>query len=454
MVFHQEQREAGFQIIDKFRQGLPFTVLLAQMQSGKTGTYLFTAFEMIRQGLVKRVVIICGSSDTSLRDQTIEAVNGGEDSDGRPIPGLKGIFERELLEEGREGMQLMQDIVFRDPSQRRSTTTKLWSGVFFSNDLEHISDIGEDTLIIHDEAHMAQSKNNKPFKKFYQRNNLDKALMGDFDLLKEKRNYILAVSATPFSEIVANKKVLVDDWTSEESDLLQGVELDAKNFHSMEAGAGYIGVAELLRNNCIQFKAKNIKAGDCEHIASILREGLDLESPGVKYHKRYVVVRTRGAKTDENMMETIATSCGYRYVSIFGGTDERTGLDFMGAEPFGPTLVHISGRFRMGQVVPKRYIACVYEQSSNPHADTILQGLVGRMCGYASEGAHTNVDIYVSSKAEELIRKYGRAWSADNLDRSHADAALGLQIRREVVDILAEVSHAMNLGGVLRSNGG
>ena len=40
----------------------------------------------------------------------------------------------------------------------------------------------------------------------------------------------------------------------------------------------------------------------------------------------------------------------------------------------------------------------------------ILQGLLGRMCGYQAKGAHRGVDIYVSPMAEDLIRKYSRAW--------------------------------------------
>jgi hypothetical protein len=117
-------------------------------------------------------------------------------------------------------------------------------------------------------------------------------------------------------------------------------------------------------------------------------------------------------------------------VSIFGGSGcEKTSLDFMKSEPASPTIVHICGRFRMGQVVPKRFIAMVYEQSANPNADTILQGLVGRMCGYQVDGAHVDVDIYVSHKAEELVRKYGRAWSEGNMDS------------------LSEVTKAMNLSG-------
>jgi hypothetical protein len=70
VAFHSEQREAGKQIINKFVNDQPFTILLAQMQSGKTGTYLFTGFEMVRRGLVDRIIIISGSADTSLRTQT------------------------------------------------------------------------------------------------------------------------------------------------------------------------------------------------------------------------------------------------------------------------------------------------------------------------------------------------------------------------------------------------
>ena len=78
-VFHNEQRIASREIIAMF-QKQPMTILLAQMQSGKTGTYLFTALEMIRQGLVEDVVIICGSSDTSLRSQAENDLEAAKDA--------------------------------------------------------------------------------------------------------------------------------------------------------------------------------------------------------------------------------------------------------------------------------------------------------------------------------------------------------------------------------------
>lgn len=402
MAFHQEQRNAGNEIIDKFTKEQPFTILLAQMQSGKTGTYLFTALEMVRLGLIKNAAIICGSSDTSLRAQA----KGDLDTS------LKE-FQEETMEAGdMEGALRLH----------RSSIA-----VHFSQDLGKLGEIPDETLVIHDESHMAQSKNNIPFKRFYQKNNLDKALMGDFSDLKKKRCYILGVSATPFSEIVANKKVQTSDWTSEESAFLDDVELSPKNFYFMKPGSGYIGVTELLNKGSIKFEAENIKSSDCAHVASVLRKS----SP--KYHQKYVVVRTLCAEKDMDMMQTIASSTDCEYVSVFGGEGS---LEFMKVRPLKTTLVHICGKFRMGQVVPKEHIAMVYEQSKHPNADTILQGLLGRMCGYKQNGAHTDVDIYVSTMAEDLIRKYSRAWSEG------------------VMDELSTITRAMNLGGVKRKNGG
>ena len=404
MAFHQKQRDAANHIIDKFTNEQPFTILLAQMQSGKTGTYLFTALEMVRLDLVKNVVIICGSSDTSLRAQAIH------DKD----IAFK-CFQRETIANGdTDGALRLMDATI---------------GVFFSQDLAKLGEITDETLVIHEESHMAQSKNNIPFKRFYQKNHLDKALMGDFSLLKQKKCYILGVSATPFSEIVANKKVETSDWTLEENSFLDGVELSPKNFYFMMPGEGYIGVTNLLQHNAIKFEAENIKESDCSHLASILRKN------SAKYHQKYIVIRTLCAEKDSGMIQTIASSTGCEYVPVFGGS-HLGNLDFMKIQPSKTTIVHICGKFRMGQVVPKQHIAMVYEQSKHPNADTILQGLLGRMCGYMQNGAHTGVDIYVSQLAEELIRKYSRAWQEGQMDE------------------LSTVTKAMNLGGVKRKNGG
>ena len=401
--FHDNQITSATDIINLFLIQ-PFTLLLAQMQSGKTGTYLYLAFEMIRRELSQRVVIICGSSDTSLRKQ----------------------LNDDLFSAKRAYLDLI------DPDgnlPRRLTDIFDNIKVFFSQDLSSIPDIHQDTLIIHDECHMAQSKNNIPFKNFYLKNSLTSALMGDFTLLREKNIHLLGVSATPFSEIVATKKVLTKDWTTEENSLLQGSHLDPKNIYFMKPGPDYIGVSDFISHNQVFFESSEIKEMNCQHLSTILRNSSE------KYSQKFCVVRTRCAEKDAPILKTIASSLGYNYTSVFGGGGPSD-LDFMREKPFNQTIVHICGRFRMGQVVPKQYIAMVYEQSKDPNADTILQGLLGRMCGYPSSGAHLNVDIFVSRLSEPFIAKYAQAWSENKMDE------------------LSNINRAMNLGGVRQKNGG
>lgn len=399
-IFHQNQKEAASGIINGFLNRQPFTVLLAQMQSGKSGTYLFTAFEMVRLGMVDHFCIICGSSDISLREQVKVTLKDAA-----------LVFSESL----------------GDWEKDRISRASL--GVFFSQDMKKAPKIDEKTLIIHDESHMAQSRNNIPLK-FYKRNKLDQALFGDFSQLREKNNYILGVSATPFSELVSNKKVKLQDWTDEEANLLDGISLDTKNFFMMEPGQGYIGISDLIRSGSIMFEAENIKPDDCSHVSSVLRDNFH------KYSKKYIIIRTHRAQADADMVMTISSSLGYKYVSIFGGSGSGINIADLENEPEHSTIVHICGRFRMGQVVPKRHIGMVYEQSKNPKADTTLQGLVGRMCGYRIEGAQTDIDIYVSPQSEGSIRIYESAWSEMKIDS------------------LTRITEALNLGGRRRKNKG
>ena len=162
MAFHQEQRQAGNEIIDKFTTEQPFTILLAQMQSGKTGTYLFTALEMVRLSLVKNVVIICGSSDTSLRAQA--------QSD-------KDIAFNSFLEETMEVSDAEGALRLHCYYRR-----------LLSQDLGKLDKIPDESLVIHDNLiwrNITTSHSSASIEV-----NLDKALMG---YLLKRNNVIFSV---------------------------------------------------------------------------------------------------------------------------------------------------------------------------------------------------------------------------------------------------------------------
>jgi len=370
--------------------GQPYAIILAQMQSGKTGTYLFTAMEMIRLNIVNRVVIICGSAETSLREQAKDDVHKA----------LKE-YQTGLLESGDTvgAMTLLKAII----------------DVHFSNELTTIKGITDRTLVIHEECHMAQSKTNKPYKEFYKLNGFEGALLGDFSQLKEKSNFILGVSATPFSEIVANNSHAQTEGVGSPE---MTKELSEKYIHQMDPGPGFLGVLDFYRAGSIKFEGQKIE-GPNDHFFQVLRANKE------KYKGKYCIVRTFERKETHDIIHAGCSQLGYDCIHSFGG---EVGIkNILCNEPTNATVIHISGRCRMGQVIDKTSLGMVYESSNNPNADTLLQGLVGRVCGYDST---VNIDVYVSRLSEEHIADYSRAWS-DSGD----------------VELLGKISKAMNLSG-------
>lgn len=395
MAFYKGQRDAGNKITGNFihDEGVPFAMLLAQMQSGKTGSYLFTAYEMVRRGIVHRAVIICGSAETSLKEQAI-----GDEMKKRIE------FTEELKGSGdEEGAKRLENAEI---------------GVYFSNDLSEIKPITIRTLIVHEECHMAQSKSNKPYKVFYRHNGLETALLGDFSRLRACSNFILGVSATPFSEIVANHLISKDDIEDIETDSqLLTDETEEKYIYQMSPGEGYLGVPDFYREGSIKFNALKID-GPNSHFFQILIENRE------KYIGKYCIVRTFESKSTHQIIADECARLNYDCFHSFGG--EESIQDILIKEPVNPSVIHISGRCRMGQVLEKKYIGMVYESSNNPNADTVLQGLVGRVCGYDTT---TSIDVYISSQSEEHISDYSLAWSGEGVDR------------------LGKISKAMNLKG-------
>ena len=365
MIF-PNQLQNGEEIAQKFQVGF-YGILLAQMQSGKTGSYLACAKTMLESGQVKEVVIISGSSDTSLREQA--------KSDAKQV--------------------------FAGTDYSDKVT------VMFSQDIKTFLEtpeptIDDDTLLIHEECHMAQSKNNRP-NEYYEALGLDGALKGDFSVLKERNIRILAVSATPFSELTSNEMVLSEEWKHLEKD--PSKVLEGKFVYPLKPGDGYIGIQELYDADCFRFEARPITDDSYDHINKILCDNRE------KYDKSFVVIRTR--KAEPELLKHLAQRHGYTHVCVFGDGNSPKGLDFMERQPKTATIVQISGRFRMGQVVPKRFIRMTYEQTLKPNADTILQGLPGRMCGYTQGGAHIDVDIYVSVHTQTFFKDYAESWTTN-----------------------------------------
>mgnify|MGYP001349685560 CR=1 FL=1 len=367
-TFYAQQVEMSNRILSAFTsgEGELYGLLLAQMQSGKSGTYFHLAIDSVHRGIFDKVYIICGSRDTSLRDQTKDGLSNAIES-----------FCSEKATGFSQGMEMMRK--FQNSIQ-----------VFWNQELDSVK-VCDRCLIINDESHTASSKTNIPYKKFWKKSGLSSCLHGDFTALRKRNIRVLSVSATSFSECVENQKVTLG------IDIKRST-LSSKNVFMMDPGPTYTGVPYFLQNGNIIFASEPIcEKTNGDHLRAVLMDE--------KYACKYCIVRTARASLDTELVRDIADRAGVIYKPIHGEKIKES-LDFLKSKPRHTTLVHICGIARMGQELDKTHIGFVYEQSKNPAIDTLLQGLLGRVCGH---NANPNVDIFVSKTRENEIKQYADA---------------------------------------------
>ena len=87
--FYPNQIECAENIIQMFKT-MWYVMLLAQMQSGKTGSFLYVALKLIHSGVIGKVLIISGNRETALRRQCEhdkdDAINGQIEAKLGPNP--------------------------------------------------------------------------------------------------------------------------------------------------------------------------------------------------------------------------------------------------------------------------------------------------------------------------------------------------------------------------------
>jgi hypothetical protein len=341
----KQQFDATEAIIESFCDANPrfrWTILTAQMQSGKTTTYYMTASEMLRQDKVENVVIFSGNSEVELRSQ----VQGEAQTD------FYDLYERYLEEDlritGETKRTLMRKI--------KNNIHVLWGA-----QMTHYNQPQPNTLYIWDESHYAQTKNMRPHKFL---NTIHIAANGDISYLETNNCYMLSVSATPFSEISDNLHMHQN-----------------KGVVRLEVGDAYHSVEKMLNNNLI------VGFNDWKNcLINALQEHTE---------KKYALIRTNNKKRADEA-ERIALNAGWS-VRYFDSSSQSNiqNLNELKNEPETPTVVFLKGKCRMGKVVPKQHIAFCMETATNSKTDTILQGLLGRMCGYHT---YTNIPVYLPNK--------------------------------------------------------
>jgi hypothetical protein len=306
---------------------------------------------MLRLEKVENVVIFSGNRETELKDQLSELE-------------ISRFYERVYR---RHLEKLNVDISDEFIDHIISKINVVW-GTELMKKLETVAT--ENTLYIEEESHFAQSVGQMPHKFI---KSIGLSLNGDSSSLIERNNYVCSVSATPFSEMSdvvhlnQNKKIVF-----------------------MQPGESYRGVSWYKEHDKIlgfdkwQEKLQEI-------IASPVAE-----TP------KWAIIRVRGeAQVDE--VKAMCASSNWSAVRYDqGNKGELKSLKDLATPPEVNTIVIIKELCRMGTVVPKQHISFVMETSTNPRTDTVLQGLLGRMCGYPGGSfgycVSNDINIYISQQ--------------------------------------------------------
>ncbi len=355
------QIAAAKQIIAEFEDEYRWNVLLAFPQSGKTQTFLYVACNMLcTNPKIDRVVIVCGNAEHELSEQ---------------LRASKTNFIRLYVQ--TEHAALPAD-VSESIIRKLEARIQVWCGA----DLKHNAGqptIARNTLFIWEEAHYAQDKTNRPHKFF---KNLCITADGEISNLEgERNNYVLTVSATPFSEIS-------NIWHHGQR----------KRVVRLEPAEGYKGPRHFLEAGAI--KQFDPRLSPAEVVAQAIRES-EANSDAVA---KYAIVRVRDSKGTDNMSACIrvATEHGWAHRVYDSETKHHQpgsmqSMDELAVAPQQNTVIFIRGMCRMGKRVPKEHISFVIETSKDSKTDVVLQGLMGRMFGF-----HNNMDIkvYISGKIE------------------------------------------------------
>jgi hypothetical protein len=361
----REQGNAGTQIINYFNTNPlshRWAILTAQMQSGKTETYLFIAAEMLRLGLIQHFVIFSGNAETALKTQIVEILTDTFPEDvyteeERQQKSFMRKYEDYLIDNTNLRTRQILDIL-------RTFKTKGQRAVVWGNELSKYSGSTTDTLFIWEESHFAQDQSNLPAKMLQR---IGFSADGDTTLLSGNRNYVLSVSATGFSE-------LSDNLYQTQGKLVQ----------NLEPSAGYNSVEKMMTGGRIK-SYKTIKEG--------LNQALSREHTTPVYS----VVRV----TNKNALEVteICGAKGWRVVSHDSTTESDEGRvtwNNMKNAPTVDTVILLKGLCRMGQNIEKTHVLFCFETSKNSKTDTVLQSFVGRTCGYSTNSE--NVHVYLPEK--------------------------------------------------------
>ena len=382
---------AAEEILHHFENDSKYVILLAQMQSGKSLCYWNVAFEQLRLNENDFVIIFSGNRENELKKQASckrEAFNvyvsilreKGVDF-GNEDDLADSLFSRIKIIWGTELLKTKKEDVF--------------------NNYEYGGGGVGSILFIWEESHFGQSKT-QHVDLFLKKIGIS---ANNASSVSANNVKILSVSATPFSELCN-----VFSGTGHEKKVVQ-----------MIPSPEYRGVKWYYEQNKINgVLLEDDDVLNEKYYLNVLNRSLlgGGGGGGANNGKKWAIIRCRKPEMKKKIIKMLEKNkwghCNYDMTSTRrggggGGMNQINSFAELEFPPVGrSTVIFVKGLCRMGTVVPKKHVSFVMELcSQESNTDTILQGLLGRMCGYAAAGSvevHLPQTIIESGEIERYVQ--------------------------------------------------
>lgn len=394
---YDNQIESALNIIDNFKSGNRWCLLMAQMQSGKSGTffsvpYIISRNENIRKNLnidyknEINMFLLTPMSDTELVKQ----------------------FEQDIV--SFTGADLRRNVIHNNEMQKfLKTKENDWR----ITDKETIEKMKHNSIILIDESHYGS--NNTQVLNTFLKNILGINANGDNKALINKNMYILSISATPMAERISidNKNI-------------------KKTLIPLNTTKEYFGIIGMWENNKIK---QSFDLNNNDEINKFINHIENINTDG------YVFVRANnsGKKTIDDIiakMPTYIECINYNQEtkkSIFSDTDIN---DILSLKPNCKKIIFFKGKLRAGQRVNTENVIMVHDTAkSNP--DTTVQSFLGRCCGY---NKNKDVEIFCDLKSAKAYYDWVKSGfsklstpKSKNVIKKHAGIRVEKTIKTPVI---------------------
>lgn len=336
---YPNQYQAGLEILETFQDGINNVVLLAEMQSGKTGTsrYVVHALQHLTgppgwddsRFIPQNMYFICGMNDNDLRSQAIAE--------------------------------------FQDLIPERN--------IMFSKQLQHFNGLkhalkhySKPSLVIIDESHYASFKSSQvdKFLRCVQRDNPDMLT--------------LSVSATAMAELANSEQI-------------------GKGCVYLRPGHGYYGMQDLFQTGHIKQSA-DITKQQTKFIDLVVEE---YEYQQDCADHKYNIVRLPNQWYYKDLQEDLEElDLNIKFINhhTCTGMSASDFNQYINDAPECFTIIWIYGSLRAGKQLNTRHVGFVHDTASSG-PDIIAQSLMGRVLGY-NKGCHY-VRCYTDVKSAKLM---------------------------------------------------